>query len=56
MFTSQIFGVVGHLGENLHLFSPLGFDVQQLLITKPQKSQPLLSQSFKTLSEWEKST
>ena len=27
-FTSQIFGVVGRLGENLDLFSPLGFDVQ----------------------------
>ena len=27
-FTCQIFGVVGPLGENLNLFSPLGFDVQ----------------------------
>ena len=27
-FTSQSFGVVGPLGENLNLFSALGFDVQ----------------------------
>ena len=27
-FISQIFGVVGPLGENLDLFSPLGFDVE----------------------------
>ena len=26
-FTSQIFGVVGPLGDNLDFFSPLGFDV-----------------------------
>ena len=28
VFTSQIFGVAGPLGENLNFFSPLGFDVQ----------------------------
>ena len=27
-FTSQIFGVIGPLGENLDFFSPLGIDVQ----------------------------
>ena len=36
-FTSQIFGVVGPLGENLDLFSPLGFDIQINSDHKTQK-------------------
>ena len=36
-FTSQIFGVVGPLGENLDFFSPLGFDVQTNSDHKTQK-------------------
>ena len=28
-FTSDFFGVVGSLGENLDSFSPLGFDIQR---------------------------
>ena len=28
-FTSQIFGVVSPLGENLDFFGPLGFDTQR---------------------------
>ena len=36
-FTSQIFGVVGPLGENLNFFSPLGIDVQTNSGHKTQK-------------------
>ena len=36
-FTSQIFEVVGPLGENLDFFSPLGFDVQTNSDHKAQK-------------------
>ena len=36
-FTSQIFGVVCHLGENLDFLSPLGFDVQINFDHKTQK-------------------
>ena len=36
-FTSQIFGVVSPLGENLDFFSPLGFDVQTNSDHKPPK-------------------
>ena len=36
-FTSQIFGVVGPLGENLDFFSPLGSDVQTNSDHKTQK-------------------
>ena len=36
-FTSQIFGVVGSLGENLDFFSPLGFDAQTNSDHKTQK-------------------
>ena len=37
-FTSQIFGIVGPLGEkNLTFFSPLGFDVQETSDDKTQK-------------------
>ena len=52
-FTSQIFGVVGHLAENLDFISPLEFDVQQILITKPENSSS--TQGFKMLSESGKS-
>ena len=37
-FISQIFGVVGPLGENLDFFSPLGFDVKTNSDHKTQKS------------------
>ena len=50
-FTSQIFGVVGPLGETLDFFSPLGFDIQTNSDHKTQKNQAVLSQSFKTLSQ-----
>ena len=36
-FTSQIFGVVGPLGENLDFFGPLEFDVQTNSDHKTQK-------------------
>ena len=36
-FTSQNFGVVGPLGENLDLSNPLGFDVQTNSDHKTQK-------------------
>ena len=36
-FTSQIFGVVGPLGENLEFFGPLGFDYQTNSDHKTQK-------------------
>ena len=36
-FTSQIFGVIGPLGENLDFFSPLGVDVQTNSDIKPKK-------------------
>ena len=35
--SSQIFGVVGPLGENLDFFSPLGFDVETNFDHKTQK-------------------
>ena len=50
-FTSQVFGVVGPLRENLDLLSPLGFDLQTDSDNKNPKNQALLSQSFKTLSK-----
>ena len=53
-FTSQIFGVFGRLGET-SIFSPLGFDVQTKFWSQNPNNQVLLSQSFKTLSESEKS-
>ena len=37
IFTSQNFGVVGPLGENLDFFGPLGFDVQTNSDHKTQK-------------------
>ena len=36
-FTSQIFGVVGLLGKNLDLYSPLGYDVRTNSDHKIQK-------------------
>ena len=36
-YTSQIFGVIGLLGENLDFFSPLEFDVQTNSDHKTQK-------------------
>ena len=49
-----MFGVVGSLEENLDLFSPLHvpfeFDIQKILITKPQKSIPTQSE-LKRLSD-----
>ena len=36
-FTSQAFGVIGPLGENLDVFSLLGFDVQTNSDHKTQK-------------------
>ena len=47
IFTSQIFGVIGPLGENFDFFSPLKFDVQTNSDHKTQKNQALLSQIFK---------
>ena len=46
-----LFGVVGLSGENLDVFSPLGFEAQTNSDNKTQKNQALLSQSFKMLSE-----
>ena len=43
-FTSQILGVFGTLAENLDFFSLLGFDIQTILITKPQKSSSAQSE------------
>ena len=50
-FTSQIFGVVGLLGENLDYLDRRDLTFKQILITKLKNNQALLSQSFKTLSE-----
>ena len=50
-FTSQIFGVVRPLGENLDFFSPLGFYAETISDNKTPKNQALLNQSFKTLSD-----
>ena len=50
-FTSQIFGVVGPLEENLDFLVSWDLTFKQILITKPTKNQALLCQSFKTLSE-----
>ena len=49
-FTSQILGVVGILGENLYLFSLLGFDVQTKFWSQSPKNK-----LFTRLSEWGKS-
>ena len=49
--TSQIFEVVVPLGENLDLFSQLGFEVQANCDHKTQKNKALLIQSSETLSE-----
>ena len=45
-FTSQIFGVVRSLGENLRFFSPLGFDVQD------HKTQKVKLYSVKALKRY----
>ena len=46
-FTFQIFGVVGPLGENLDIFSPLGFDVQTNSDHKTQKIKFYSVRAFK---------
>ena len=48
-FTSQIFGVVGPLAENLDFFSPLGFDVQT---NSNYKTQKIKLYSVRTLKRY----
>ena len=50
-FTSEIFQVVGLLGENLDFLVRWDLTFKQILITKPEKNRSVLSQSFKMLSE-----
>ena len=46
-YTTQIFRVIGVLGENFDFFSPLEFDVQTNSDHKTQKNQALLSRALK---------
>ena len=46
-FTSQIFGVVGPLGENLDLFKPLGIEVQTNPDHKTKKIKLYLVKALK---------
>ena len=50
-FTSQMFGVVRPLRENLDIFTPLRFDIQTDSDQKTKKIKALLNQSFKMLLE-----
>ena len=49
-FTSQIFGVVGPLGENIDFLAFWDLTFKQILITKPPKSSSTRSE-LKKLSE-----
>ena len=48
-FTSQIFGVVGPLAENVDFFSPLGLDVQT---NSDQKTQKIKLYSVRALKRY----
>ena len=43
-FTSQIFGVVGPLAENMDFISPLGLDIQTNSDHKPKNSSSTQSE------------